>query len=131
MNLPLPFPKAKRNTIAQWAGAGIARARVHAGMTQDDVAHALDIGIEAVSRLERGVVDPGVSRLVELSVLFDRDLTQLLAPSSVRPNDQAIAISQEIATLSEKDRDAVVEIVRQVVRLLGSKAKPKRQAERG
>ena len=131
--MKLPYQKTQRKAISQWAGAGIARARVQAGLTQDDVAHALDIGIEAVSRLERGVVDPGVSRLAELSELFDCDLTELLAPSSVRPIDQAIAISQEISTLPVEDRDAVVEMVRQLVQLLGRKPKPKpkRQTDKG
>jgi transcriptional regulator with XRE-family HTH domain len=128
--MKLPLNTAQRKQVAQAAGAGIARLRARAGLTQENVAESLGIGIEAVSRLERGVVDPSVSRLVELAELFGCGMDELLLPGSSRPRDQAMAISQEIAGLPPKDREALVQIVRQLVEMLRSK-QPKRHADKG
>ncbi len=128
--MKLPLNAIQRKQVAQAAGAGIARLRARAGLTQENVAESLGIGIEAVSRLERGVVDPSVSRLVELAELFGCGMDELLLPGSSRPRDQAMAIAQEIAGLPPKDREALVQIVRQLVEMLRSK-QPKRHADKG
>ena len=39
-------------------GAAIREQRLAAGLSQDQLAEALDVGPEAVSRMERGVVSP-------------------------------------------------------------------------
>ena len=103
--------------------------RARAGMTQEDVAEALGIGVEAVSRLERGVVDPGVPRLVELAHLFDCGVAELLMGASPRAVDQVGLIAQDIANLPAKEREAIAAIVKQIAALL--RAKRGRQAERG
>ena len=128
--MKLPLTSAQRKQVAQAAGAGIARVRARSGLTQENVAEALGIGIEAVSRLERGVVDPSVSRLVELAELFGCGMEELLLPGSSRPADQAMAIAQEIGGLPPKDREALVQIVRHLVELLRAK-QPKRHADKG
>jgi transcriptional regulator with XRE-family HTH domain len=42
------------------------------------VAEHLSIGLEAVSRMERGLVVPTIVRLAELAQLFDCDIAELL-----------------------------------------------------
>jgi transcriptional regulator with XRE-family HTH domain len=131
--MKLPLSAAQRKQVSQAAGAGIARARARAGLTQHDVAEALDIGIEAVSRLERGVVDPSVTRLVELAELFGCGMPELLMPGSSRPDDQAMAIARDIAGLPPKEREAMAAIVRQLAEMLRPKQgkQTKRQADKG
>ena len=63
--------EALRTEISKRLGAGIARERERAGMSQEQVADALGIGPQAVSRIERGAVHCDYPRLVELSMLFD------------------------------------------------------------
>ena len=130
--IKLPLTSAQRKQVAQAAGAGIARVRARAGLTQESVAESLGIGIgiEAVSRLERGVVDASVSRLVELAELFGCGMAELLLPGSSRPTDQAMAIAQEIGGLPPKDHEALVQIVRHLVELLSPKP-TKRHADKG
>ena len=128
--MKLPLDKAQSKAVSQAAGAGIARMRINAGLTQEGVAEALGIGIEAVSRLERGVIEPGVARLVELAELFGCGVAELLVPASARVADQASAIAQLISGLPAKDRQALVEIVRNLAELLRSK-QVKRHAEKG
>ena len=128
--MKLPITIAQRRAISKAAGAGIARIRDEVGLTQQQVSEALDIGMEAVSRLERGVVDPSLSRLVELAELFGCGMQELLLPGSPRPTDQAMAIAQEIGGLPPKDREALVQIVRHLVELLRAK-QTKRHADKG
>ena len=56
--------------LAKAVGAAISKVRAQCGMTQDQAAEALEIGPEAISRMERGVVVPSLARLVEFAELF-------------------------------------------------------------
>jgi transcriptional regulator with XRE-family HTH domain len=128
--MKLPLDKPQRRAIAQSAGSAIARMRGQAGLTQEDVAESLGIGMEAISRIERGLVDPTVSRLLELAELFGCGMQERILPASSRVSDQAVAIAQEISGLPAKDREALVLVVRQIAELLRSKH-GKRHADKG
>jgi transcriptional regulator with XRE-family HTH domain len=127
--MKLPLEKDQRKAISKAAGAGIAAMRARARMTQDEVAEALGVGPEAVSRIERGVVDPGIPRLVELATLFDCGIAELLMGASPRASDQAGMMARDIANLSPKEREAIAGIVRQLATLL--RPRGKRQADKG
>ena len=51
-------------------GRPIAKHRLESGPTQEQVAELLEIGDEAVSRMERGLVMPTVARLVQLAEIL-------------------------------------------------------------
>lgn len=127
--MKLPFDKDQRKAISKAAGAGIAAMRARARMTQDEVAEALGVGPEAVSRIERGVVDPGVPRLVELAALFDCGVAELIMGASPRASDQGALIAGQIEDLTARERREIAGIVRQLADLL--RAKGRRQADRG
>ncbi|WP_321885986.1 helix-turn-helix domain-containing protein [Paraburkholderia bannensis] len=106
--------------LAVVVGRAIAKHRVASGFTQEQVAEALGIGNEAVSRMERGIVMPTVARLVELSDLFECNAADLLTEASSRTSDQAKHVAQLLVKLGGSDREMVVEIVE---RLAGRLAK--------
>ncbi|MCW0090583.1 helix-turn-helix transcriptional regulator [Burkholderia pseudomallei] len=106
--------------LAVVIGRAIAKHRVASGFTQEQVAEALGIGNEAVSRMERGLVMPTVARLVELADLFECNAADLLTEVSGRTSDQAKYVVQLLAKLGGNDRAMVVEIVE---RLAGRLAK--------
>ncbi len=106
--------------LALVIGRAIAKHRVASGYTQEQVAEALGIGNEAVSRMERGIVMPTVARLVELAEIFECDASDLLTESSSRTSDQAKHVGQLLAKLNGHDRTMVIEIVE---RLAGRLAK--------
>jgi DNA-binding XRE family transcriptional regulator len=56
--------------IKRMIGRAIAKHRIASGFTQEEVAERLNIGNEAVSRMERGVVMRLVARLLELAETF-------------------------------------------------------------
>jgi transcriptional regulator with XRE-family HTH domain len=105
------MPDTDMDQLAAVVGRAIARNRVAAGLTQEQVAEQLGIGNEAVSRVERGLVMPNVARLVELADVFDCDITDLLTEVSSRPSDQARHIARLLSGVSSKDREMIVEIV--------------------
>ena len=104
--------------LAKTVGRAIARQRQHAGLTQEQVAEHLNIGMEAVSRMERGIVVPTVIRLAELAQLFNCELADFLRETSNRPTEQGIVLSQQLARLDDADRTLLLETVERLVERL-------------
>lgn len=107
--------------LAQSVGKAIGRQRLQAGLTQEAVAEQLGIGMEAISRMERGIVVPTVLRLAELAQLFGCELADLLRETSSRPTEQGIVLSQKLARLDSADRVLLLETIDRLVERL---AKP-------
>ncbi|MFM5239053.1 helix-turn-helix domain-containing protein [Aeromonas veronii] len=101
--------------LAKSVGKAIGRQRQQVGLTQEQVAEHLDIGMEAVSRMERGKVVPTVVRLAQLAQLFGCELADLLRETSNRPTEQSIVLSQQLAKLKAADRALVLEVVDKLV----------------
>jgi transcriptional regulator with XRE-family HTH domain len=97
--------------MATTIGAAIARHRLATGLTQEDVAEALDIGPEAVSRLERGVVMPSIPRLVALAEIFKCSLQALVQQASDLPADNASSIAEMLQPLNTRDRQFVISLI--------------------
>lgn len=111
--------EANHHRLAVDLGQAIARQRLRCKLTQDQVAEALKIGPEAVSRMERGIVTPSLPRLFELATLFGCEASDLLRDSSPLPNDQAQRIRGQLERLSVEDRTLVVSLVDQLCERLG------------
>ena len=103
--------RTEQDRLAGVVGRAIARHRVAANLTQEQVAERLGIGNEAVSRMERGVVMPTVQRLVELADIFGCDASELLTEASTRSSDQAIHLASLLTKVSGPDRAMIVSMV--------------------
>ncbi|WP_420939512.1 helix-turn-helix domain-containing protein [Aeromonas veronii] len=101
--------------LAKFVGKAIARQRQRAGFTQELVAEHLNIGMEAVSRMERGIVVPTVVRLAELAQLFGCELADFLRETSNRPTERGIVLSQQLAQLDDADRALMLEMINRLV----------------
>jgi len=108
--------------LAELIGRAIARQRLRSRLTQEEVAERLEIGSEAVSRIERGIVIPNIARLLEFASIFECEAADLLTESSSRPVDQATYISQLLASISHADRQLVVEMVERLSERLKHRA---------
>lgn len=108
----------KVTQLAKTVGKALARQRQRAGFTQEQVAEHLDIGMEAVSRMERGLVVPTITRLAELAQLFDCELADFLRETSHRPTEQSIVLSQQLARLDEADRALLLDTLGRFVERL-------------
>ncbi|EGF11070.1 helix-turn-helix domain protein [Neisseria bacilliformis ATCC BAA-1200] len=89
-------------------GKAIAKYRQERGLTQEQVAEILQIGNEAVSRMERGLIMPNVVRLVELAEIFQCTAADLLAESSPRLFDKTHKIHLLISDLAKTDRQLML-----------------------
>jgi len=105
--------------LAALVGRAIARQRTRANLTQEEVAERLNVGNEAVSRIERGIVIPNIARLFELAEIFGCEATDLLTEGSARPEDQARRLHELLSTLSGEDRALVIGVVERLVERLG------------
>jgi transcriptional regulator with XRE-family HTH domain len=100
--------------IAKRVAESIKLCRERTGLSQDQVGERLEIGAEAVSRIERGISVPTLVRLAELADIFKCPIEDLLGSSSTRALDQADYIAQLISTLPTDDRTMVVEVVQRI-----------------
>jgi transcriptional regulator with XRE-family HTH domain len=103
-------PKREQE-LARSVGAAIAQARLKAGITQDELAEALHIGPEAVSRLERGLVIASLPRLVELAEIFKCPVEAFLRKASDLDADYTGSILEFLAPLQKSDKELLLEIV--------------------
>ncbi|MDP9154398.1 MAG: helix-turn-helix domain-containing protein [Pseudomonadota bacterium] len=115
------MPNTDMDRLAEMVGRAIARNRIAASLTQEQVAEQLGIGNEAVSRIERGIVMPNVARLVELADIFNCGIADLLTEVSSRSSDQASYLTRLLTRLSSKDRELIVEMVERLTTRLARK----------
>lgn len=120
------MPKSKTEDLAVMVGRAIAKQRIACNLTQEIVAERLGIGLEAVSRMERGVVIPTVVRLFELADIFECDAADLLTEASSRSSDQASHLNRLLSRLSSADRTLLLEVFERLSTRL-----TRRQAEAG
>ena len=106
---------SKNSQLSKQVGLTIAKYRQQSGLTQNEVAEKLNIGYEAVSRMERGIVMPTVERLVELAEIFDCEAADLLTQSSNRIEDQSAQIKSLLSDLGEQDRLLLLDIITKLV----------------
>lgn len=113
--------KGKEHALAQSVGRAIARRRVEAGYTQEEVAEKLGLGSGAISRVEQGVAIPTVVRLVELAELFGCSVDDLLVEGSTRADDQAEFVVRLLAPLKSDERQLLVEWLKAFAQKFGER----------
>lgn len=106
--------KPSHHAITEKIGKAIALRRNQAGLTQEQVAEKLNIGNEAVSRLERGVAMITVARLFELANIFGCETADLLLISSPHIDDQVRYFNQMLSALNQADRQLLLSIMEQL-----------------
>ncbi|WP_133647501.1 helix-turn-helix domain-containing protein [Paraburkholderia flava] len=100
--------KVAEAALADAVGKTIARKRVEAGFTQEQVAEKLGLQREAVARVERGTAIPTVVRLAELAELFGCPTGELLMESSTVTVDQAAEVVKMLGRVPLADRQLLV-----------------------
>jgi transcriptional regulator with XRE-family HTH domain len=111
-------------------GARLRMARRASGLTQKQLAEALDVESITVSRWERGVTTPSLPRLRQIAELTDTTVSDL-----VRALDAATGQAAELAALREElaeTRELVDRVARALERLTRPRAaEASAQASRG
>lgn len=98
-------------------GKKIRLLRHQKGWSQEDVAKRLDISIPAFSKIETGITDINLSRLEQISNLFEMSVVQLLTFSE---GEQDQKTQNELEAIHKKlmDREAeVIDLQKKVIEL--------------
>ncbi len=99
--------------VRKRVGQSIARQRMSCDLTQEQVAERLGIGNEAVSRIERGIVEPSVVRMIQLAEIFNCPVASFFEESSQRMDDLMGGLAKQLAQLEEKDRAFVIRMAKE------------------
>jgi transcriptional regulator with XRE-family HTH domain len=98
-------------------GKKIRLLRHQKGWSQEDVAKKLDISIPAFSKIETGITDINLSRLEQISNLFEMSVVQLLTFNDLDQDQKTIS---ELEVINKKlmDREAeVIDLQKKVIEL--------------
>ena len=98
-------------------GKKIRLLRHQKGWSQEDVAKQLDISIPAFSKIETGITDINLSRLEQISALFEMTIVQLL---TYNDPEQEIKYASDLEVASKKlqERDSeVIDLQKKVIEL--------------
>lgn len=108
--------------IAVEVGAAIKAQRLQAGLSQDQLAELLEVGPEAVSRMERGVVMLTIPKLVELANVLHCPVETFIPKASGSTQSGANEIARLLQPLNKKDMQFVMEWLEKMSRHLSSRA---------
>jgi len=89
-------------------GKKIRLLRHQKGWSQEDVAKRLDISIPAFSKIETGITDINLSRLEQISNLFEMSVVQLL---TFNETEQDQKYQNELDTVNKKLMDRETEVI--------------------
>ncbi|MBD3748839.1 MAG: helix-turn-helix transcriptional regulator [Sphingobacteriales bacterium] len=89
-------------------GKKIRLLRHQKGWSQEDVAKQLDISIPAFSKIETGITDINLSRLEQISALFEMTIVELL---TYNDPEQEIKNASELEIVSKKLQEREVEVI--------------------
>lgn len=103
--------KQREVVLAKKIGKAIADRRKAVSLTQDELAQKLGVGLEAISRMERGQIMPSITRLVEVAEALECPVQDLLLLGSDRIMDFGIKLAGKLSQLSPQDRDMVLDII--------------------
>ncbi len=96
-----------KSDIKQKLGRSIAKVRNTKSLTQEYVAERLGIGNEALSRIERGIVEPSVTRIFELAQIRECNVQELLGEAAPILNDRILELAQQMETLDIQEQGFV------------------------
>lgn len=98
-------------------GKKIRLLRHQKGWSQEDVAKRLDISIPAFSKIETGITDVNLSRLEQISTLFELSVVQLLTFNDTEQQEKYTS-ELEVLTKKVQEREAeVIELQKKVIEL--------------
>lgn len=89
-------------------GKKIRLLRHQKGWSQEDVSKQLDISIPAFSKIETGITDINLSRLEQISALFDMTVVQLL---TYNDPEQEVKYASDLEVITKKVQEREIEVI--------------------
>ncbi|MGB3103943.1 helix-turn-helix domain-containing protein [Sphingobacterium siyangense] len=98
-------------------GKRIRFLRQQKGWNQRDVAERLNISIPAFSKIENGITDVNLSRLNQLSKLFNLSIVQLFSTSDSGENNTRIEVINSITYKLQQRTSEIIELQQRIIDL--------------
>lgn len=106
--------------------ARLREAREYLGLSQDDVAAALNLSRPAISNIESGTRKVDALELEQLALLYGRSVQFFLGMEDVVPDSRVAFAARTLKGLSDKDLEEVARFA-EFLRTSASKKKPGRR----
>lgn len=116
------------NIVAQ-VGKNIAARRKQLNLRQDQVAEAIGIEPESVSRFERAAHAPSLKTLEKLAAVLGVRPDELLKTEAPEPPNEMTTIMCHLAPLSPENREFVIKGMRELAIHLASQQSKEERAE--
>ena len=94
----------------------VSSLRNRAGMTQEELANAAGVGLDAVGRLERGEVTPSLETLQQVAAVFQMDLSEVLRLDETKAPNPVLEEIDNLAGFLATKSLADVRFLHQMVR---------------
>jgi len=107
--------------LSKILGANIAAKRSRLGLTQAQLAELLDIGQDALSRMEKGVISPKISRLPILASSLRCSVAELFRMPNESSPERAAAIEEILRILPSEQQEHILQIMSEIVSILVNK----------
>jgi len=118
---------AKRLTASR-IGERFAELRRDRGLTQDQLAERLQVERETVSRFERGVTDPSMTKVLEICEVLEVPVASLITRISANVSDYRVRIEAALQVCVPADRELLCETLERLADRLGKQADSDREA---
>ena len=103
-------------SLAKIIGNNIASRRRELGLTQMVLAEQLGIGQDALSRMEKGLISPKISRLRDFATILECSVASLFREQHDGMNESLAELAELFLPLGQQKRDAVIRAVRELVK---------------
>ena len=119
---------AKRLTSSR-IGERFAELRRDRGLTQDQLAERLQVERETVSRFERGVTDPSMTKVLEICEILEVPVASLITRISANVSDYRVRIEAALQVCVPADRELLCETLERLAERLGKQANSNRETD--
>ena len=107
-------------------GSKIRSLRQSLYLTQENIAHELNLSLPAYSKIERDITDVSLSRLKQLADFFKIPLTELLDFDQSTINNKELSeknkTEDDLRKLIEVKNQEIIELQKKVIKLLEDKS---------
>lgn len=102
-------------------GQTIRARRQARGITQEELAERVGVTVETISRLERGIVSPSLTRLQGIAVALASTLSELLEPGppssrSARHTQAMARVTDLLRSRSVREIELIADVAERILR---------------
>lgn len=91
-------------------GIRLRKLRKYIGLTQEQVAEILNVGRDAIIRIEKGDRKIDLQELMNFSKLYNISLDELTSEHHIKSNND-VAFARGFNELSEKDKKEIISLI--------------------